>query len=160
MGRHSRKGSGAIRPDATAAEPGGERAAARPASGTGRRRRTAPAPAPTADGRNLFSPLTGDGQAPFSPDADAPQVRGGHPEQREQGGGWGGTWSTGPQPRYGQEPGAPAPHGAPHPQAPHQYPGPDGRPGDARPYPGGSAGPLGSQDTAARQQAEGRLVSA
>ncbi|MFJ3938712.1 DUF3152 domain-containing protein [Streptomyces parvus] len=156
MGRHSRKGSGAIRPDATAAEPGGERAAARPASGNGRRRRTSPAP--TADGRNLFSPLSGDGQGPFSP--DAPQVRGGHPEQREQGGGWGGTWSTGPQPRYGQGPDAPAAHGAPHPQAPHQYPGPDGRPGDARPSPGGSAGPLGSQDTAARQQAVARQVSA
>ncbi|MGW0647163.1 DUF3152 domain-containing protein [Streptomyces badius] len=151
MGRHSRKGSGAIRPDATAAEPGGERAAARPASGTGRRRRT-------ADGRNLFSPLTGDGQGPFPP--DAPQVRGGHPEQHEGGGGWGGTWSTGPQPRYGQGPGAPAPHGAPHPQAPHQYPGPDGRPGDARPYPGGSAGPPGPQDAAARQQAVARQVSA
>ncbi|MFC8697150.1 DUF3152 domain-containing protein [Streptomyces parvus] len=135
MGRHSRKGSGAIRPDATAAEPGGERAAARPASGTGRRRRTAPAP--TADGRNLFSPLTGDGQAPFSP--DAPQVRGGHPEQREQGGGWGGTWSTGPQPRHGQGP------------------------GDARPYagaPGGSAGSVGTQDTAARKEAVARQVSA
>ncbi|GGS10912.1 hypothetical protein GCM10010221_03800 [Streptomyces parvus] len=156
MGRHSRKGSGAIRPDATAAEPGGERAAARPESGTGRRRRTAPAP--TADGRNLFSPLSGDGRTPFSP--DAPQVRGGHPEQREQGGGWGGTWSTGPQPRYGQGPGAPAPHGAPHPQAPHLHPGPDGRPGDARPYSGGSTGPLGSQDTAARQQAVARQVSA
>ncbi|MEU7333921.1 DUF3152 domain-containing protein [Streptomyces parvus] len=156
MGRHSRKGSGAIRPDATAAEPGGERAAARPASGNGRRRRTAPAP--TADGRNLFSPLSGDGQGPFSP--DAPQVRGGHPEQREQGGGWGGTWSTGPQPRYGQGPDTPAPHGAPHPQAPHQHPGPDGRPGDARPSPGGSTGPLGAQDTAARQQAVARQVSA
>ncbi|MFF3031779.1 DUF3152 domain-containing protein [Streptomyces rubiginosohelvolus] len=158
MGRHSRKGSGATRPDATAAEPGGERAAGHPASGTGRRRRTAPAPA--ADGRNLFSPLTGDGQGPFPP--DAPQVRGGHPEQHEKGGGWGGTWSTGPQPRYGQGPGAPASHGAPHPQAPHQYPGPDGRPGDARPYPGGpggAAGPFGPQD-AARQQAVARQVSA
>ncbi|MFD5644677.1 hypothetical protein ACFWIP_23545, partial [Streptomyces anulatus] len=67
MGRHSRKGSGAIRPDAAATEPGGERAAARPAPGGGRRRRTAPTP-------------TGDGRGPFSP--DAPQVRGGHPEQR------------------------------------------------------------------------------
>ncbi|MFF9083232.1 DUF3152 domain-containing protein [Streptomyces rubiginosohelvolus] len=159
MGRHSRKGSGATRPDATAAEPGGERAAAHPASGTGRRRRTASAP--TADGRNLFSPLTGDGQGPFPP--DAPQVRGGHPEQHEKGGGWGGTWSTGPQPRYGQGPGAPASNGAPHSPAPHQYPGPDGRPGDARPHPGGpsgSAGSSGPQDTAARQQAVARQVSA
>ncbi|WP_432025118.1 DUF3152 domain-containing protein [Streptomyces parvus] len=132
MGRHSRKGAGAIRPDATAAEPGGERAAERPESGTGRRRRTASAP--TADGRNLFSPLTGDGQGPFPP--DAPQVRGGHPEQHEKGGGWGGTWSTGPQPRYGQGP------------------------GDARPSAGGSGGSLGTQDTAARQEAVARQVSA
>ncbi|MGW8491590.1 DUF3152 domain-containing protein [Streptomyces sp. NPDC055886] len=132
MGRHSRKGSGAIRSDATAAEPGGERAAAHPASGTGtgtgRRRRTGSAP--TADGRNLFSPLTGDGPGPFSP--DAPQVRGGHPEQHEKGGGWGGAWSTGPQPRYGQGPGASA----------------------------GPSGPSGSEDSAARQQAVARQVSA
>ncbi len=151
MGRHSRKG-GAIRPDAAAAEPDGERAAARPASG-GRRRRIAPAA--TGDGRNLFSPLTGDGQGPFS--ADAPQVRGGHPEQREQGGGWG----TGPQPRYGQGHGVPAPHGAPRTQAPG--PGAGSRTGDARPYPGGSGGSGGSsgpEDTDARQQAVARQVSA
>ncbi|WDG28831.1 DUF3152 domain-containing protein [Streptomyces sp. CA-278952] len=141
MGRHSRKGSGAIRPDTAATEPGGERAAARPLPGGGRRRRTAPAP-------------TGDGQGPFSP--DAPQVRGGHPEQREQGGGWG----TGSVPRYGRESGAPAPRSAPHPRPPHQdegrSSGPDSRPADARPYPGGPAGP---QD-AARQQAVARQVSA
>ncbi|WP_179233750.1 DUF3152 domain-containing protein [Streptomyces sp. CS057] len=138
MGRHSRKGSGAIRPDAAATEPGGERAAARPAPGGGRRRRTAPTP-------------TGDGRSPFSP--DAPQVRGGHPEQREQGGGWG----TGPVPRYGQGPAAPAPHHAPH-QYPGPYqgrhPGPDSRSADARPS---SAGP---QDADARQQAVARQVSA
>ncbi|MFI1222399.1 MULTISPECIES: DUF3152 domain-containing protein [unclassified Streptomyces] len=133
MGRHSRKGSGAIRPDAAATEPGGERAATRPASGGGRRRRTAPAP-------------TGDGRGPFSP--DAPQVRGGHPEQHEQGGGWG----TGPTPR--QSHGAPAPHGASYP--PHPYPAPN-RPADPRPYAGGPAGP---QDAAARQQAVARQVSA
>ncbi|MFD8406159.1 DUF3152 domain-containing protein [Streptomyces anulatus] len=138
MGRHSRKGSGAIRPDAAATEPGGERAAARPAPGGGRRRRAAPTP-------------TGDGRSPFSP--DAPQVRGGHPEQREQGGGWG----TGPVPRYGQGPAAPAPHHAPH-QYPGPYqgrhPGPDSRSADARPS---SAGP---QDADARQQAVARQVSA
>ncbi|MGW7095269.1 DUF3152 domain-containing protein [Streptomyces sp. NPDC054874] len=142
MGRHSRKGSEAIRPDAAATEPGGERAAARPAPGGGRRRRTAPAP-------------TGDGRGPFS--ADAPQVRGGHPEQREPGGGWG----TGPVPRYDQGPGAPAPRSAPHPHPPHQnpgrYAGPDNRPADARPYPGGPTGP---QDATARQQAVARQVSA
>lgn len=142
MGRHSRKGSGAIRPDAAATEPGGERAAARPAPGGGRRRRTAPAP-------------TGDGQGPFSP--DAPQVRGGHPEQREQGGGWG----TGPVPRYGQGQDAPAPLSTRRPQPSDQYPGrrsgPDSRPADARPHPGGSAGP---RDADARQQAVARQVSA
>ncbi|MFD4235204.1 DUF3152 domain-containing protein [Streptomyces sp. NPDC058542] len=142
MGRHSRKGSGAIRPDAAATDPGGERAAARPAPGGGRRRRTAPAP-------------TGGGQGPFSP--DAPQVRGGHPEQREPGGGWG----TGPVPRYGQGQDAPAPLSTPRPQPSEQYPGrrsgPDSRPVDARPHPGGSAGP---QDADARQQAVARQVSA
>ncbi|MFH9237573.1 DUF3152 domain-containing protein [Streptomyces anulatus] len=140
MGRHSRKGSGAIRPDAATTEPGGERAAARPAPGGGRRRRTAPTP-------------TGDGRGPFSP--DAPQVRGGHPEQREQGGGWG----TGPVPRYGQRPADPAPHDAhpPHQHSgpyPGRHPGPDNRSVDARPY------PAGPQDTAARQQAVARQVSA
>lgn len=134
VGRHSRKGSGAIRPDA-AAEPGGERAAARPAPGGGRRRRTAPAP-------------TGDGPGPFS--SDAPQVRGGHPEQREQGGGWG----TGPVPRYGQGPSAPRPH-PPHPY-PGPHAGPDHRSADARPDSGGATGP---QD-AARQRAVARQVSA
>ncbi|MFJ9112628.1 DUF3152 domain-containing protein [Streptomyces sp. NPDC102283] len=130
MGRHSRKGSGAIHPDAAAAEPGGERAAARPAPGGGRRRRTAPA-------------STGDGRGPFS--SDAPQVRGGHPEQREQGGGWG----TGPVPRFGQGPSAPHPYPGPH-------TGQDNRSTDARPDSGGTAGP---QD-AARQRAVARQVSA
>ncbi|NEA12314.1 hypothetical protein G3I27_29875, partial [Streptomyces sp. SID10692] len=82
MGRHSRKGSAAIRPD-EAARAGGEHVAADTASGTGRRRRNTP----DGDRRDVFSPLTGDGRGPFT--ADAPQVRGGHPEQREPGGGWG-----------------------------------------------------------------------
>ncbi|WNF29433.1 DUF3152 domain-containing protein [Streptomyces sp. C11-1] len=152
MGRHSRKGSKATRPDAAAAAPGGERAAPRPAPGTGRRRRTGPAP-------------TGDGRSPFSP--DAPQVRGGHPEQREPGGGWG----TGPQPRHGDgygSPGAqPRPgdgsptgggsHGLPYP--PHQHPAPNRRPG-AVPYASGPHGPVAHQEAAARQQAVARQVSA
>ncbi|MEU2761586.1 DUF3152 domain-containing protein [Streptomyces sp. NPDC007094] len=154
MGRHSRKGAGAIRPDATAAEPGGERPAAPPASGTGRRRRTAPAP-PGGE-RDRFSPMAGGGQGPFPP--DAPQVRGGHPEQHERGGGWGGTWGTGPQPRQGQGPGAPGSSSSP--RAPRRGPGPDGGPGDARPHPGESAGAVGSQDAAARQQAVARRISA
>ncbi|MFJ8404403.1 DUF3152 domain-containing protein [Streptomyces microflavus] len=87
MGRHSRKGTGATRPDAAAADPGGPRAVPRPASGGGRRRRQAPVP-------------PADGHTPFQ---DAPHVRGGHPEQHEPGGGWG----TGPQPWY-DAPGGPA----------------------------------------------------
>lgn len=75
MGRHSRKG-----PEATGREaaPGG--AAAGTGRGTGRRGRSAAPPAAGAAG-------------PFH---DAPQARGGHPEQREPGGGWG----TGPVPAY------------------------------------------------------------
>ncbi|MFJ9325848.1 DUF3152 domain-containing protein [Streptomyces sp. NPDC101230] len=97
MGRHSRKGAEAIRPDAAAADPAGRPDVPRPSGG--RRRRQGPVP-------------PADGYTPFQ---DAPQVRGGHPEQREPGGGWG----TGPQPRhettggqqrsyaYGSAPGAP-----------------------------------------------------
>ncbi|MFJ2026420.1 DUF3152 domain-containing protein [Streptomyces sp. NPDC087897] len=159
MGRHSRKGSGAIGPDA--AEPAAERAAAPPASGTGRRRRTAPA----GDRRDVFSPLTGDGQGPFA--ADAPQVRGGHPEQREQGGGWG----AGPVSRPGQGHAAPAPHAYP----PRPYPGQDHRSGSDHRSGGGrppSGGPgvqdadglphsgSGVRDGDTRQRAVARQVSA
>ncbi|WP_405636999.1 DUF3152 domain-containing protein [Streptomyces sp. NBC_01178] len=141
MGRHSRKGSGAIRPDATE-EPGGERAAAPPASGTGRRRR----PAPPGDRRDVFSPLTGDGHGPSA--SDVPQVRGGHPEQHERGGGWG----TGPAVRPGQGYEAPATHVDPA----RRRPGPDRRPGDDRPHPGGPV----AQGGDARQQAVARQISA
>lgn len=92
---------------------------------------------PPADGQALF---------PDPPFAAAPQVRGGHPEQREPGGGWG----TGPQPRHGTPAGqrpydaaahtGPAPGGLPH-QQPHGGPGRQG------------------QD-AAREQAVARQVSA
>lgn len=75
MGRHSRKGPEATRRDTgTAAGTGAER-------GTGRRGRD-PVTPPQRDGHSLFH--------------EAPQVRGGHPEQREPGGGWG----TDPQPRH------------------------------------------------------------
>ncbi|MFC8231254.1 DUF3152 domain-containing protein [Streptomyces sp. NPDC057287] len=75
MGRHSRKGPEATRRDnGTAAAAGAER-------GTGRR------------GREAVTPPPREGHSPF---LDAPQVRGGHPEQREPGGGWG----TAPQPPY------------------------------------------------------------
>ncbi|MFE9826998.1 DUF3152 domain-containing protein [Streptomyces sp. NPDC005791] len=82
MGRHSRKG-----PEATRRETGTSTGAER---GTGRRGKD-PATPPPRDGH--------------SPHHDASQVRGGHPEQREPGGGWG----TAPQPQYDarRDPGAP-----------------------------------------------------
>lgn len=79
MGRHSRKGPGVTRRETGTAGTGTGTGVER---GTGRRGREAPAPPPPRDGRTPFH--------------DAPQVRGGHPEQREPGGGWG----TGPQPQY------------------------------------------------------------
>ncbi|MFE7483042.1 DUF3152 domain-containing protein [Streptomyces sp. NPDC057552] len=167
MGRHSRKGSGATRPDAAAAEPGGPRAVPR-SGGGGRRRRQAPLP--PADGHIPFQ----DAPSPGTSYPDGPQVRGGHPEQREPGGGWG----TGPQPR----------HGAPAGQQPYggQAPGPSpygataagARGSGARPYPQTSgpqmsgpqaSGPSGPQaygaaghhaQDAAREEAVARQVSA
>ncbi|MFF9684847.1 DUF3152 domain-containing protein [Streptomyces sp. NPDC014623] len=68
MGRHSRRG-----PEATRHETGSAAGAAAE-RGTGRR------------GRNSATPPSQDGHSPFR---DAPQVRGGHPEQHEPGGGWG-----------------------------------------------------------------------
>ncbi|MEV4878584.1 DUF3152 domain-containing protein [Streptomyces cyaneofuscatus] len=131
MGRHSRKGAGATRPDAAAADPGGRRAVPRPASGGGRRRRQGPVP--PADGHAPFQ------DAPFS---DAPQVRGGHPEQHEPGGGWG----TGPQQPYG----GPQAAGQPY------YGAAPGNPSYAQPY--GAPG-LPDQDVA-REQAVARQVYA
>lgn len=72
MGRHSRKG-----PEVTGRDTGAGAAAPAAGRGTGRRGRSAAPP-------------------PAVPFHDAPQVRGGHPEQREPGGGWG----TGPLPAY------------------------------------------------------------
>ncbi|MFD6281064.1 DUF3152 domain-containing protein [Streptomyces sp. NPDC060209] len=86
MGRHSRKGPGATRSET------GAPAGAAAERGTGRR------------GRDSATPPPQDGHSPFG---DAPQVRGGHPEQREPGGGWG----TGPQPRYGSRPDPAGPAG-------------------------------------------------
>ncbi|MFJ4838774.1 DUF3152 domain-containing protein [Streptomyces sp. NPDC088746] len=82
MGRHSRKGPEATRRDTgTAAGTAAER-------GTGRR------------GRDSVTPPPRDGHSPFR---EAPQVRGGHPEQREPGGGWG----TAPQPSGRRDPEGP-----------------------------------------------------
>ncbi|MEW1610708.1 MULTISPECIES: DUF3152 domain-containing protein [unclassified Streptomyces] len=151
MGRHSRKGAEAIRPDAAAADPGGPRAVSRPASGSGRRRRQAPVPpadghAPHRETSFLETPF------PAAPFQDAPQVRGGHPEQREPGGGWGSGPHSRPeapgggagQPRHGSGPG-PSPHAAP---VGPPYAQPHGAPGRR------------DQDAAAREQAVARQVSA
>ncbi|MFE7389393.1 DUF3152 domain-containing protein [Streptomyces sp. NPDC057582] len=91
VGRHSRKGpqAGERDIDAGAADRGGAREATRPEPGSGRRRRVAGVP-PGADGHTPFQGV--------------PQVRGGHPEQREPGGGRG----TGPRPVFGEQaPGRP-----------------------------------------------------
>ncbi|WP_411088249.1 DUF3152 domain-containing protein [Streptomyces sp. 061-3] len=83
MGRHSRKGPPPKGPESdAAARTGGGREGPRPEPGNGRRRRAADTPPGT------------DRQTPFQ---GVPQVRGGHPELREPGGGWG----AGTRQRYG-----------------------------------------------------------
>ncbi|GAA4901730.1 DUF3152 domain-containing protein [Streptomyces coeruleoprunus] len=94
MGRHSRKGP------APAAR-GGDRTTGSVAPGTGRRRRAAapeaqerpqPAPPPYGTGSG-----PGYGTPPYgTPAYGTPGVRGGHPEQREPGGGWGTAPYAGP----------------------------------------------------------------
>lgn len=128
VGRHSRKGPAPRAPETGPFEANAEagREDARPAAGSGRRRRQGEA-APGTDGHTPFP--------------GTPQVRGGHPEQREPGGGWG----TGPIGRYGERP-AP-PRGA--------VPGP-GRTGNEAQAPGrppGQPGPRGPQDQRNQQDA-------
>lgn len=106
VGRHSRKGPAPSAPVAGQADTNqAGRADAQAAPGTGRRRRAADAAGPFPGG---------------------PEVRGGHPEQREPGGGWGAgpTRSAGPQaPPPGLRPGAPHPaHPARHPRSPGDRP--------------------------------------
>ncbi|MFC9153213.1 hypothetical protein ACFTWM_32445, partial [Streptomyces bacillaris] len=130
MGRHSRKGAEATRPDAAAAEQGARRAVPRPAPGTGRRRRQGP-----------VDPA--EGPTPFQ---DAPQVRGGHPESHEPGGGWGAG------PAYARQP-----HGQQH-TTPYAQPyGPPGRQPQGQ---GQDQGRGPGQDQEAREQAVARQVSA
>lgn len=112
VGRHSRKGPAPRAPETGPAESdtGTGREAAQPVVGSGRRRRPGDRPAPGTDGHTPFQ--------------GTPQVRGGHPEQREPGGGWG----TGPGGRYTERPGpgrmgpqasGPQASGPGRPQAPH-----------------------------------------
>ncbi|MFF2013036.1 DUF3152 domain-containing protein [Streptomyces sp. NPDC058195] len=114
MGRHSRKGPkpSGVESEAADAEAGGGRGATgSPHPGTGRRRKQADVPAGSG------------GHAPFQQPGD---VRGGHPEQHEPGGGWG----TGPQPRFRiDEPRSAAPRPPARPQKPDRgRPTADGRP--------------------------------
>ncbi|QNE75094.1 DUF3152 domain-containing protein [Streptomyces finlayi] len=101
MGRHSRKG-----PEAKSQ--GSANAEGDPGTGPSRAAPAGAAPAGAGNGRRRRSGATpsgdGDGHTPFH---GVPQVRGGHPEQREAGGGWG----TGPQQRYGDRPTGPSPAG-------------------------------------------------
>ncbi|MGS2590265.1 DUF3152 domain-containing protein [Streptomyces hebeiensis] len=96
MGRHSRKSSA---PEGAAGPPADGRPPDPAAPGSGRRRRfrAGPAAAPRAAGpgdtavRDIPAggPPVRDTPAHGTPAHGVPQVRGGHPEQRERGGGWG-----------------------------------------------------------------------
>ena len=101
VGRHSRKGPAPRAPETGASEANAEagREGARPATGSGRRRR----PGDAAQGT--------DGHTPFQ---GTPQVRGGHPEPREAGGGWG----AGPFGQMQNPQGPQNPQGRRFPQAP------------------------------------------
>lgn len=132
VGRHSRKGPAPRAPETGPSEANAEagREGARPATGSGRRRR----PGDAAPGT--------DGHTPFQ---GTPQVRGGHPEQREPGGGWG----TGPLGRYGDRPAPPQGSGPGRtgggPQGPAQPQNPQNPPGRGSPQ-----APRSGQATAAR----------
>ncbi|MEV7087199.1 DUF3152 domain-containing protein [Streptomyces sp. NPDC093085] len=97
MGRHSR------RSPVSQGSPGQEQ---REGPGQGRRRRPeedgGPGPEPGPGGRAALGPDQHGGPGYGTPAHGVPQVRGGHPEQRETGGGWGG------QGRYGDWRGTPA----------------------------------------------------
>ncbi|MCL7375853.1 hypothetical protein M1203_03115, partial [Streptomyces sp. 35G-GA-8] len=83
MGRHSRKGPAPQGTRSTAPVAAGEPAPARAGSGKGRRGRG-------PDGQEADPEQQHGGPAYATPAQGVPQVRGGHPEQREAGGGWGG----------------------------------------------------------------------
>ncbi|WP_328905708.1 DUF3152 domain-containing protein [Streptomyces sp. NBC_00234] len=150
MGRHSRKGpeaksQGSASAASSGGDPGTGPSGAAPAgatpsgAGSGRRRRgTATSPG-------------GDGHTPFH---GTPQVRGGHPEQREAGGGWG----TGPQQRYGDWQGAGRP-GQTGPSGPTGYAG-AARGGVPRGAPQMSGTGRTPAQQASAQQAVARQVSA
>ncbi|MFD7231738.1 DUF3152 domain-containing protein [Streptomyces sp. NPDC059881] len=98
MGRHSRKGPAPKADDPRNAAGGSAGTTTTPAgSGSGRRRRSGAPPEQHAGPAAYGTPAHG-----------VPQVRGGHPEQYETGGGWGGPQGAGQ--RYGDWQGAPRGH--------------------------------------------------
>ncbi|WP_405612678.1 DUF3152 domain-containing protein [Streptomyces sp. NBC_01508] len=108
MGRHSRKGP---------APQGSDSKKRAPSGGTPPAGERAAPPAPPPGERDHAAPAYG------TPAHGVPQVRGGHPEHPEPGGGWGG------QQRYGDwQGGGGGPQGSQHPQHPQgpqqQQPGP------------------------------------
>ncbi|MFE6973569.1 DUF3152 domain-containing protein [Streptomyces sp. NPDC057682] len=115
VGRHSRRGPAPEAPGTgpAPANPEAGPGGAPPAAGSGRRRRPGGTPS----------------DEDFDPFRAGSEVRGGHPEHREPGGGWG----TGPLARYGERP-APPNGAAPRPPAPGGARGPR--------TPDGPTGPL------------------
>ncbi|MFJ9027947.1 DUF3152 domain-containing protein [Streptomyces sp. NPDC102274] len=88
MGRHSRKGPVPRGARSAAPAAAGEPDPAQAGSGNGRRGRAADGR--DTDGRDTDARQQHAGPAYATPAHGVPQVRGGHPEQREAGGGWGG----------------------------------------------------------------------
>ncbi|MFJ1575724.1 MULTISPECIES: DUF3152 domain-containing protein [unclassified Streptomyces] len=88
MGRHSRKGPVPQGARSTAAVAAEEPDPAQAGSGRSWRRRAADGRG--AEGRDADAEQQHGGTAHATPAHGVPQVRGGHPEQREAGGGWGG----------------------------------------------------------------------
>ncbi|QQC91252.1 DUF3152 domain-containing protein [Streptomyces alfalfae] len=122
MGRHSRRGPADTTDETGASGAAPARAAVpRPGPGSGRRRR-APGdegtPAHGTPAASYGTPAHGTHIPPHgTPPHGVPHARGGHPEQREDGGGWGEVGGTGAGPRAD----------AAHPAPPPAMPGPRGQ---------------------------------
>ncbi|MET8683477.1 DUF3152 domain-containing protein [Streptomyces sp. NPDC004732] len=119
MGRHSRRGPADTTDNtSTSGIPKSQGVGPQPGPGTGRRRRARGADGRPVDGRPVEgtpahgTPAHGTpvhGVPRQTPHHGASHVRGGHPEQREPGGGWGDVTGTGGGPRIGSGPGFPGP---------------------------------------------------
>ncbi|MFE4946323.1 DUF3152 domain-containing protein [Streptomyces sp. NPDC056641] len=149
MGRHSRKGPVPQGARSTAAVAAEEPDPAR-AGGSGRGWRRRAADGPVADGRDADPEQPHATPAHATPAHGVPQVRGGHPEQREAGGGWGGerrrgdtrrpaeSADTAPRaaapPKKSRTPGTSAPTPSVSPTAPDTAPAPARIPGPRREF--------------------------